>query len=73
MAAFDPIVLPSSHLAAFLGEEFDEALSYAAIRRAESVGRPVGTPEWLQEMEERTGRNLAPQKRGPAPTAGTEY
>jgi putative transposase len=51
--------------AAFLGEEFDEALTYAALRRAESVGRPIGTAEWLAEMEERTGRKLAPQKRGP--------
>jgi REP-associated tyrosine transposase len=28
--------------AAFLGGSFDEALSYAALRKAESVGRPVG-------------------------------
>jgi putative transposase len=53
--------------AAFLGEDFDEALSYAALRKAESVGRPVGSKEWLVEMEERTGLMLAPQKRGPAP------
>jgi putative transposase len=51
--------------AAFLGEEFDEELSYAALRRAESVGRPIGSAEWLEDMEERTGRKLAPQKRGP--------
>ena len=53
--------------AAFLGEEFDEALSYAALRKAESVGRPVGSKLWLAEMEARTGLKLAPQKRGPAP------
>jgi putative transposase len=53
--------------AAFLGEAFDEKLSYAALRRAESVGRPIGSAEWLEEMEERTGRKLAPQKRGPRP------
>ena len=59
--------------ATFLGEEFDEALSYAALRKAESVGRPVGSPEWLAEMEERTGRALAPGKRGPKPrTAATD-
>lgn len=51
--------------AAFLGEEFDEALSYAALRKAESVGRPVGSKEWLAEMETRTGKVLAAQKRGP--------
>ena len=51
--------------AAFLGEEFDEALSYAALRKAESVGRPVGSKEWLAEMEARTGKVLAAGKRGP--------
>jgi putative transposase len=53
--------------AAFLGEEFDEALSYAALRKAESVGRPVGSKAWLADMEERTGLTLAPRKRGPTP------
>lgn len=51
--------------AAFLGEEFDEELTYAALRRAESIGRPIGSPAWLAQMEERLGRSLAPQKRGP--------
>ncbi len=58
--------------AAFLGEEFDEALDYAALRKAESVGRPVGTKEWLADMEARTGKVLAAQKRGPvAARSGT--
>lgn len=51
--------------AAFLSEDFDEALTYVALRRAESTGRPVGSAEWLAHMEQRTGRTLAPQKRGP--------
>ncbi|WP_231625002.1 hypothetical protein [Novosphingobium sp. AAP93] len=51
--------------AAFLGESFDEALTYAALRKVESVGRPVGSPEWLADMEARLGRPLAPLKRGP--------
>jgi putative transposase len=49
----------------FLGEDFDEALSYAALRRAESVGRPVGSKDWMTDMEARTGRRLAPGKPGP--------
>jgi putative transposase len=53
--------------AAFLGQEFDEAPTYAALRKAESIGRPVGSPEWLAAMEARTGMTLAPQKRGPKP------
>ena len=51
--------------AAFLGEEFDEALEYRALRMAETVGRPVGSSEWLKDMEALTGRTLAPRKRGP--------
>jgi hypothetical protein len=50
--------------AQFLGEEFDEALGYAALRKAESVGRPVGSQDWLAEMEARRGKVLAAGKRG---------
>lgn len=55
------------NFADLLGEPFDKALSYAALRKAESVGRPVGSPEWVADMEQRTGLMLAPQKRGPKP------
>jgi putative transposase len=51
---------------AFLDEEFDEAFTYAGLRKAESVGRPVGSKDWLADMEARTGLTLAPAKRGPA-------
>jgi putative transposase len=53
--------------ASFLSVDFDEAITYAALRGAESVGRPVGSPDWLADMEARIGRSLAPQKRGPRP------
>ena len=53
--------------AAFLGESFDEATTYAALRKAESVGRPVGSKQWLADMEAKTGLTLAPGKRGPKP------
>ena len=55
--------------AVFLGEEFDEALSYAALRKAESVGRPVGSAAWLADMEARTGKVLVAGKRGPKKVA----
>lgn len=57
--------------ASFLGEDFDEALGYAALRKAESVGRPVGSAGWLEDMEERAGMRLKPQKRGPKPKVAT--
>jgi len=51
----------------FLGDEFDEAFTYAALRKAETIGRPVGSREWLLDMECRTGLALLPGKRGPKP------
>ena len=65
-----PALERTGDFAAFLGEDFDEALTYAALRKAESIGRPVGSPEWLEDMEARTGRKLAPGKRGPVPKMG---
>jgi putative transposase len=53
--------------AAVPGEAFDEAMTYASLRKAESVGRPVGSKEWLADMEVRTCLTLAPAKRGPRP------
>ena len=52
---------------AFLGEDFDEAFTYAALRHAETIGRPVGSLEWLEDMERRSGLSLIPGKRGPKP------
>ncbi len=61
----DPALERVGHFCAFLGEEFDEAMSYVALRKAESVGRPIGSKDWLADMEANTGLTLAPQKRGP--------
>ena len=52
---------------AFLGENFDEAYTYAALRKAETTGRPIGSQKWLEQMAERTGKALIPGKRGPKP------
>jgi putative transposase len=64
-----PAIERVGNFTAFLGEAFDEAMTYAALRKAESVGRPVGSAAWLADMEARTGMTLAPRKRGPAPSA----
>jgi len=64
-----PAIERVGDFAAFLGAPFDEAMSYAGLRKAESVGRPAGSREWLAEMEARTGLTLAPGKRGPKPKA----
>ena len=66
LSPYPPALDRVGDFAAFLGEPFDEALTYAALRKAESVGRPIGSAEWLADMEAQTGRKLAAAKRGPA-------
>jgi putative transposase len=39
----------------------------ARLRKGETVGRPVGAPAFLARLEARSGRRLAPLKRGPKP------
>lgn len=51
--------------ATFLGEDFDEAVTYAALRKAETLGRPIGSREWLDDLVAKTGKALLPGKRGP--------
>jgi putative transposase len=65
----EPALERVGDFAAFLEEPFDQAASYAALRKAEGIGRPIGGPEWIAAMEEKTGLRLAPKKRGPAPRA----
>ena len=65
----EPVLNRTGDFTAFLSEAFDEDFTYAALRRAESIGRPVGSTMWLADMEARTGRTLAPGKRGPKGSA----
>lgn len=62
-----PVLERVGDFARFLAEPFDEDAAYAALRRAETVGRPVGAADWLEALEARTGRRLRPRKRGPKP------
>jgi hypothetical protein len=41
--------------------------TYAALRKAETIGRPVGSVAWLEDIVAKTGRQLLPAKRGPKP------
>ena len=42
-----------------------EANLFDRIRKAESVGRPLGSETFLRRIEAETGRSVAPGKRGP--------
>jgi putative transposase len=51
---------------AYLAEAEAEA-DAEAIRRCTHTGRPLGTPEFIETLEQATHRSLTPQKRGRPP------
>ncbi len=50
----------------FIDLASDEA-HWRLLRMSETSGRPLGSADWLDALEARTGRTLKPQKRGPKP------
>lgn len=40
---------------------------FDALRRSETIGRPIGMEGFLRRAEEQVGRTLKPRKRGPKP------
>jgi REP element-mobilizing transposase RayT len=42
----------------------DEAESFAALRRSEGTGRPIGDEGWLRALQQSTGRSIVPRKPG---------
>ena len=53
--------------ATFLGAAFDPAAEFDPLRHALTTGRPLGSAGWVAELEQKSGRSLAPRKRGPKP------
>jgi putative transposase len=64
-----PLLERLGDFAAFLGSAEDQRAT-RALRIAETTGRPVGSAEWISELEASSGRSLAARKRGPKPRAG---
>jgi putative transposase len=52
---------------ALLGDVPELDLQAEALRRAESVNRPIGSSRFLDRLERKLGRTLKPAKRGPKP------
>jgi putative transposase len=62
-----PLLARIDDFAAFLSEPFDEDAAYLALRRAETIGRPLGDADWIAHLERAHGRTLALRKRGRKP------
>lgn len=61
-----PLLERYGDFAVFLGCAEDSRATQT-LRMAETTGRPAGGSEWVAEIERRSGRVLAPRKRGPRP------
>ncbi|MES9856620.1 MAG: hypothetical protein ABW166_08475 [Sedimenticola sp.] len=62
--AVKPVLERLPDFAALLESGEDEAISQQ-IRKAETIGRPIGSPEWLDGLEKRLGRIVRAGKLGP--------
>jgi putative transposase len=60
-----PLLERYGDFARFLGQADVDQPEWRALRMSETSGRPLGSAQWLDELEARTGRVLKPQKRGP--------
>jgi putative transposase len=68
-----PLLERYGDFAPLVDEERDDAAAWAALRKSETSGRPVGSEAWLAQLEEKMGRSLRPKPGGrPRRTAEAE-
>ncbi len=66
-----PVLSRIEDFRAFLAQPFDEEVAYAALRRSETIGRPLGSDGWIERLEREHARKLAPGRRGRKPKENT--
>jgi len=60
-----PLLERYGPFADFLGDQRADEAAWKRLRMSETSGRPLCSDEWIGMLEEKTGRSLKPQKRGP--------
>ena len=63
-----PVLIRFPSFAEFIATEPDADL-LERLRRAESIGRPLGSEAFIEKLESETKRVLKPRRRGPKPEA----
>lgn len=71
VTAHAPVRRRFRDFATLLDDEPENDL-FVRLRQAESIGRPLGSDEFLTRIERQTGRTLKAAKRGPKPKAKTK-
>ena len=51
----------------------EEETMVQKLRRAESIGRPIGNDAFVKRLEQESGRSLQPAKRGPKPKVSAQF
>ncbi|MDP3852917.1 hypothetical protein [Phenylobacterium sp.] len=68
LTAREPVLSRYPNFAELIAAEEGEALSQR-LRRAETIGRPLGGEAFIAGLERESGRSFRPGKRGPAAKA----
>ena len=66
-----PLLERVPHFADLLVASEDPA-EFTRLRAAESIGRPLGPPDFLSRIARKLGRSIEPAKRGRKPMAATQ-
>jgi putative transposase len=66
ITAAEPVLTRFPDFAALL-EAGEEEAAMLRLRRAETIGRPIGGEDFVKTLEALSARQLAPAKRGPKP------
>jgi len=69
LVAVRPVLARIANFADLLATPADDP-AFEALRRAELIGRPLGSADFVAAVEARLGRRLAPAKRGRRPKGG---
>jgi putative transposase len=64
LVSIAPVLERYPDFAALLKGGEDEVAS-EVLRKAETIGRPIGETAWLEKIEHALGRKVRPEKRGP--------
>ena len=67
VTTLDPIAERFPNIAAMLDAAIDDSDAHERLRRAESIGRPIGDAAFLDRVETLIGRSVRTGKRGPKP------
>jgi putative transposase len=67
-----PVLERTGDFGAFLYGNREAEAEATIIERGLSTGRPMGSRDWLEMQEAKTGLSLIPQKRGRKPSGGGE-